>query len=223
MQTLRALRQQLRQTGPRNNPPALRPGHAPHSHPAGQASTPVHPPLSDHALFVHSVGPVQPLRGAPRVVLGQARALPRQLRHQLDAQAVLRESLSDAFDVSTLLDTDDGLSYRRAGIGLDVLRRLRRGDWTVQGELDLHGLRRDAARDALGAFLRHADRAGLRCVRIVHGKGLGSPGRLPVLKARVQSWLVQQRAVLAFVQARPAQGGAGALVVLLQSSAARRA
>lgn len=216
LNALRALRQQLRQSVQASgHDAARRPARpVPADTPCGQP--PSAPPLSDHALFVHSVGPVQPLRGAARVVLGQPRTLPRALRHQLDAQAVLRESLSDAFDVSTLLDTDDGLSYRRTGIGLDVLRRLRRGDWAVQGELDLHGLRRDAARDALGAFLRRAARDGLRCVRIVHGKGLGSPGRLPVLKARVQSWLVQQRAVLAFVQARPAQGGAGALVVLLQ-------
>src|SRR5574344_2572242 len=124
--------------------------------------------------------------------------------------------MSDAFDVSTLLETDSELSFRRPGIGVDVLRKLRSGQWSIQRQLDLHGLRTDEAREALGEFIRLAHRTGLRCVRIVHGKGLGSPGRVPVLKGRVQRWLVQKKEVLAFVQARPLDGGAGALVVLLQ-------
>ena len=125
--------------------------------------------------------------------------------------------MSDEFDVSTLLDTDEHLSFRRPGIGPDVTRKLRRGDWAIQRQLDLHGLRtRRGPREQLGQFIREAHRQGLRCVRVVHGKGLGSPGKTPVLKGRVQSWLAQKKEVLAFVQARPADGGAGALVVLLQ-------
>jgi DNA-nicking Smr family endonuclease len=134
----------------------------------------------------------------------------------LDEQNVLREAMSDEFDVSTLLDVDDQLSFRRPGIGLDVTRKLRGGHWSIQRQLDLHGLRSDEAREALGQFIRLSHRTGVRCVRIVHGKGLGSPGRTPVLKGKVQRWLVQKKEVLAFVQARPAEGGAGALVVLLQ-------
>ena len=129
---------------------------------------------------------------------------------------VLRESLSDEFDVSTLLDVDDQMSYRAKGIGTDVTRKLRRGEWSIQGQIDLHGLRSDEARDALAQFIREAVRQGWRCLRVVHGKGLGSPGREPVLKAKVQRWLVQKQQVLAFVQAKPAEGGAGALVVLLR-------
>src|SRR5690606_26008096 len=134
---------------------------------------------------------------------------------QLDAAAVLRESLSDEFDVSTLLDADDQMSFRQPGIGTDVTRRLRAGEWSIQRQIDLHGLRSDEAREALGAFIRSAHRQGVRCVRVVHGKGLGSPGRQPVLKLKAQRWLIQKKEVLAFVQARPAEGGAGALVVLL--------
>ena len=133
----------------------------------------------------------------------------------LDEQAVLREAISDEFDASTLLQVDEHLSFRRPGIGADITARLRRGHWAVQGQLDLHGLRTDAARAALGQFLREAQRAGLRCVRVVHGKGLGSPGRAPVLKAKVHGWLIQKKEVLAFVQAKPLEGGAGALLVLL--------
>jgi DNA-nicking Smr family endonuclease len=85
----------------------------------------------------------------------------------------------------------------------------------LQGELDLHGLTREAARDRLAAFVREAHRRGQRCVRIVHGKGHGSPGRQPVLKEKVQRWLAQRSEVIAFAQASGAQGGAGALLVLL--------
>ena len=142
--------------------------------------------------------------------------LPRQ-RLRDEAQA-LAATLSDDFDVSTLLDTDAALSFRRVGVGADVLVRLRRGQWTIQRQLDLHGLRRDAARDALSAFVRQAERDGLRCVRIVHGKGNGSPGREPVLKDKVKRWLVQKNQVIAFTQASAADGGHGALLVLLRTT-----
>ena len=134
----------------------------------------------------------------------------------LDEQAALREAISDEFDTSTLLHTDEHLSFRRPGMGVDVVRRLRAGTWSIQRQIDLHGLRREDAREALGQFIREAHKAGLRCVRVVHGKGLGSPGRMPVLKGRVHSWLIQKNEVMAFVQARPVDGGAGALVVLLR-------
>eukprot|EP01036_Dinobryon_divergens_P045934 gene45934-61401_t len=85
-------------------------------------------------------------------------------------------------------------------------------------QLDLHGLRRDDAREALSSFIRESHKHGIRCVRVVHGKGLGSPGKAPILKSRVHSWLVQKKEVLAFVQAKPADGGAGALLVLLMTA-----
>ena len=167
-------------------------------------------------LFVRAAGDVQPLRHPPRVLLAGEQPLPLPVQQQLDEQRVLAESLSDDFDASTLLDVDDALSFRRPGIGLDVTRKLRKGHWSIQRELDLHGLRREDAREALSAFIREAHRHGVRCLRVVHGKGLGSPGRTPVLKAKVQGWLVQKKEVLAFVQARGDEGGAGALVVLLK-------
>ncbi len=138
------------------------------------------------------------------------------VQQQLDDQRVLREAISDEFDATTLLDVDDALSFRRPGIGTDVTRKLRKGDWSIQREIDLHGLRREEAREALADFIREAHRRGWRCVRVVHGKGLGSPGKTPVLKGKVQGWLVQKNEVLAFVQARADEGGAGALVVLLK-------
>ena len=166
-------------------------------------------------LFTRAIGATAPLRHTTPVSLAPAPPEPLPVQHRLDEQRVLRESLSDEFDVTTLLDTDDAMSFRRPGIGTGVTRQLRGGDWAIQRQVDLHGLRSDAAREALGAFIRTAHKQGLRCVRVVHGKGLGSPGKQPVLKVKVQRWLIQKQEVLAFVQARPIDGGAGALVVLL--------
>jgi len=167
-------------------------------------------------LFIRAVGAVTTLDHAPRVDLSPVPAPPLAQQQIRDDINVLRESLSDDFDVSTLLDTDDELSYRSQGIGTDVTQKLRKGHWSLQGQIDLHGLRSDEAREALGQFIRDASKRGWRCVRVVHGKGLGSPGKTPVLKSKVQRWLVQKTEVLAFVQAKGSEGGAGALVVLLK-------
>ena len=171
---------------------------------------------AEQHLFESTVGAVVPLRNEARHWSTPPQTAPHPVQRARDEQQVLAESLSDEFDISTLLDVDDQLSFRRPGIGLDVTRKLRAGHWSIQRQLDLHGLRQGEAREALAQFIRLARRTGLRCVRIIHGKGLGSPGKTPVLKGRVQAWLVQKREVLAFVQAKPADGGAGALVVLLQ-------
>ncbi len=166
-------------------------------------------------LFTRAVGATAPLKRKAVVALAPEPPAPIPVQQQLDEQRVLRESLSDEFDVTTLLDVDDAMSFRRPGIGTDVTARLRKGDWSIQAQIDLHGMRSDEAREALGGFIRNAYRQGLRCVRVVHGKGLGSPGRQPVLKTKTQRWLIQKNEVIAFVQAKPAEGGAGALVVLL--------
>ena len=166
-------------------------------------------------LFARAIGATEPLRRKAAVPLAPEPPAPIPVQHQLDEQRVLRESLSDEFDVTTLLDVDDAMSFRRPGIGTEVTARLRKGDWSIQAQVDLHGLRSDEAREALGGFIRASHKQGLRCVRVAHGKGLGSPGKQPVLKTKTQRWLVQKNEVIAFVQAKPAEGGAGALVVLL--------
>ena len=180
---------------------------------------------ADKEEFSRAVGSVRALAAqhrtdnpGHRARLKAAQPAPIPVQQQRDEEAVMREAISDGFDAETLLDTDEALSFRRPGMGPDVLRKLRRGGWSIQGQLDLHGLRREAAREALSQFIKDANKVGWRCVRVVHGKGLGSPGKAPVLKGKVQGWLVQKQEVLAFVQARPAEGGAGALVVLLAQS-----
>ena len=165
--------------------------------------------------FRLSAGAVTPLASGGRADLPRPSVAPEPRQRLLDEAQALASSLSDELDLSTLLETDADLSFRRDGIGADVLARLRRGQWSIQRQLDLHGLRRDAARDALSGFIAQAERDGLRCVRIVHGKGNGSPGREPVLKDKVKRWLVQKSQVIAFTQASAADGGHGALLVLL--------
>lgn len=175
---------------------------------------------SDKDLFVRAAGIVKPLPDKRKLHHKTSPKMPTVMQYQVDEKAVLKEAISDEFDVGTLLECDEHLSFRRPGIGPDVTRKLRRGNWSIQRQIDLHGLRRDDAREALSLFIREAHQQGIRCVRVVHGKGLGSPGKAPILKSRVHSWLVQKNEVLAFVQAKPADGGAGALVVLLMTSRA---
>ncbi|HEV2610641.1 MAG TPA: Smr/MutS family protein [Noviherbaspirillum sp.] len=172
---------------------------------------------ADTDLFRRSIGDVAPLTPPDKAHSTPPRPLPIAKHHLADEQAALEQSLSDEFNVDTLLDTDEGLSYAREGIGSDTVRKLRRGHWVIQGQLDLHGMRREEAREALAEFLRNAVKRGQRCVRVIHGKGLGSVNKEPVLKNKVRNWLVQKDEVMAFCQARAVDGGAGALVVLLKA------
>ncbi len=168
--------------------------------------------------FLEAVRGVTPLaKPCPVPVAG--RTSPHPAQRERDNRAVLDESLADRIDIESLLETDASLSYRRAGISADTLRKLRRGFWVVQADLDLHGHRVAEAHQALGAFLHEARQQGKRCVRIVHGKGHGSRNGIPILKAKVRAWLARRNDVIAFCQARPADGGAGALLVLLKPSA----
>ena len=167
-------------------------------------------------LFQAAVGQVERLAQSQAANLRPAPPQPIPKQHLLDEAAALQEALSDEVDVSSLLETDERLSFRRPGVGPDVTQKLRRGKWAIQRQVDLHGLRTDEARETLTRFIREAHKQGIRCVRVVTGKGLGSPGKEPVLKDKVHRWLVQKAEVVAFVQAQPAHGGAGALVVLLQ-------
>jgi len=165
--------------------------------------------------FAAAVGPVTPLRDRGLAVLQRPRPAPLPRQREADEREALRQTLSDEVDLESLLLTDDGLSWRRPGVAADVAARLRRGHWSIQGEVDLHGMRRDEARDTLVNFVRDAARQGRRCLRVVHGKGHGSPGRHAVLKGKVQRWLAQCGEVVAFAQATGPQGGAGALIVLI--------
>ena len=176
----------------------------------------IHP--DEASLFRASVSDVTPLPRPEKAEL--ERSLPRPVPSQRlrDDRQALRDSLSDTMAWDAGMETGDELSFARNGIGPQTLRKLRRGHWLIQEELDLHGQTVDEARELMVDFLYHCVRRGLRCVRIIHGKGLGSKNREPVLKRKVANWLMQRDEILAFCQARGADGGSGAVVVLLKSS-----
>ena len=171
---------------------------------------------SARELFVRAAGAVQALPDTRKARLATPPPSPIPRQRLRDQAAVLQEALSDEFDVSTLLDVDDQLSFRRPGIGSDVTRKLRKGDWSIQRELDLHGLPAHVAEALLREFLRDCRTHGVGCVRIVHGKGRNSEERLPVLKNLVDRVLRHRADVLAFHSAPAAQGGTGAVLALLE-------
>jgi DNA-nicking Smr family endonuclease len=169
------------------------------------------------ALFREAVRGATPIRPAPRVLRRGKPPPPVPVQSLLDGHDAVAESLDGPLSQEQSIETGQEPSYLRAGLGRDVLRKLKRGQWVVQDVLDLHGLNREEARLSLAQFLGACLRRGLRCIRIVHGKGLRSPGKEPVLKGKVQLWLARREEVLAFCEAPANQGGGGALLVLLRS------
>ena len=167
----------------------------------------------DERAFREAMNGVRPLPARETVVVPpKPRAEARFAR--AEEREVLRESLLPPADPA-LLDTGEELSFRRPGVREAVLRRLRRGQFAVAAEIDLHGLGRHAAHEALREFIHEASARGHGCVRVIHGKGRGSGQRGPILKHVVNHWLQRMDDVLAFASARPVDGGTGAAYVLL--------
>lgn len=134
-----------------------------------------------------------------------------------DERQALVDSLSDGYFPSYELESGEELLYLREGQSPAVLSKLRRGHWVVQANLDLHGMISDEARATVATFLADCKKRGIRCVRIVHGKGLGSRNKEPILKNKVRHWLMQKDEVIAYAQARENDGGSGAVIVLLKA------
>ena len=153
---------------------------------------------------------VKPLQDPRRVDLRRPRPVPYPRQTRLDEQATLRESLGPVLPEEAM-DTGEELLFVRPGVSRQTLRKMRRGHWVVEAQLDLHGMDRHTALSETSEFLKKARHGRLRCVRIVHGKGLG------VLKAKLRRWLPRKEEVLAFTQAPATQGGSGALLVLLRA------
>ena len=172
---------------------------------------------SDEDEFRRATEGVEPLRQPRRAALRRSRPAPLPRHTRRDERAALAESLSAPVSLDDALDSGEELVFLRDGLGRDVLRKLRRGHWVVQAELDLHGMNRLQAAHSVSDFLRQCAVRQRRCVRIVHGKGLGSHNREPVLKGLLRKWLQQRGEVLAFSQAPSAQGGSGAVLVLLRT------
>ncbi len=168
-------------------------------------------------LFRQAVADTRPLPQHGKVLRAKPAPPPYPVQSHLDEYSALKESLSAGWSPEDWLDSGDEPNFLRPGLSRQVLRKLRSGAWVIQNQLDLHGLDRHEAREALSDFLSRCIKRDLRCVRVIHGKGLGSKNREPILKAKVKNWLAQREDVLAYCQARPVDGGSGALLVLLKS------
>lgn len=168
-------------------------------------------------LFRHVVRGAHPVDSRNRVELDRPAPRPEPVQRHEDEQAALRESLEAPMSLEDRLEMGDEAVFLRPGLPRRVLTDLRRGRWVLQGEVDLHGYNREEAREALGQFLAASLQQGKRCVRVIHGKGLGSPGKLSILKQLSRGWLAQREEILAFCQAGPHEGGSGALLVLLRA------
>lgn len=168
----------------------------------------------DVALFREVVGEVKPVEH-DSALIERPRPEPIPAQTRLDEERVKEALLNYLCDPSEL-DTGEELLYVAPGVTSLMLRNLRRGRYSVEAELDLHGMTVAVARQALTAFLRAARAAGKRCTIIIHGKGHGSYQKQPVLKGKLNLWLRRREEVLAFCSARPVDGGTGALYVLLR-------
>ena len=168
----------------------------------------------DAQLFRDAVADAKPLAGDPRAP--KIKKKPPRARFRRDEeQEVLRDSMEADFDPREI-HSEDALRFHRQSVGKRTMRKLSRGSFAVQDELDLHGMTVEEAQVALENFIGDATLRGFTCVRIVHGKGLGSGARGPVLKRKVASLLRRWQQVLAFVSARQVDGGTGAVYVLLE-------
>ena len=173
----------------------------------------------DVAAFRAAVDGARPLRVAERISFERPKPSARPRQRELDEAAAIAESLESPLGLDDLIAIGEADSFLRSGLPRTVLRDLRRGRWAIQRHTDLHGLNRHQAHDEVSLFLAEALAAGKRCVRIIHGRGYGSPGREGVLRQLVKCWLARRRDVLAFCHAPACDGGQGALWVLLKASA----
>ena len=175
----------------------------------------------EDSLFRDAVRDVEPLPAADKVI--HPRKLPRP-----NIKNTTRDKLSspdDSFSDRVLpeLEAGDERSFLTPGVSRKTLKQLRRGHWKSNARLDLHGFTRDEVLQELGEFLDTCNKKGFRCVQVIHGKGLNSKNREPILKTMVWNLLTQHNYVLAFCQASPADGGSGAVLVLLKTSMSKKA
>lgn len=172
--------------------------------------------LDDVQLFQEAVKGARPVK-VNRVLHPQKKPKPIPKKLYEDERQVLRDSLSDGYIPTYEMESGEELLYLREGQSPVILGKLRRGHWVVQAHIDLHGLISDEARLYVAEFIADCKKKGIRCVRIVHGKGLGSRNKEPVLKHKLRNWLMQKDEVIAYAQAKQNDGGSGAVIVLLKA------
>ncbi|MDR1647668.1 MAG: Smr/MutS family protein [Zoogloeaceae bacterium] len=188
--------------------------------PKAEVSTPITP--ETHAIFLAAMEGVTPLPASNRAEITRPPPAPKARLRRQDAPPVLAKHSAGDLAADDRLDmATDAPVFLRDGLPRRALADLRRGRWGIQSELDLHGYDQEEARTALARFLLLAHERGHRCVRIIHGRGLSSPGGVSVLKILSRQWLACRDEVLAFCPARPCDGGEGALLALLKSERPR--
>jgi len=168
------------------------------------------------SIFRDAVKDVKPFTAPPKDEY-KLKPKPIPLQFIRDEQQALVDSLSDHYIPAHEIETGEELLYLRDGHSPDILSKLRRGHWVIQAKIDLHGLISDEARAYVSSFISDCKKRGIRCVRIVHGKGLGSRNREPVLKNKLRGWLMQKDEVIAYAEAKKQDGGSGAVIVLLKA------
>jgi DNA-nicking Smr family endonuclease len=168
----------------------------------------------DLRLFEQAVGKVRRLPD-PGISPTRPRPPPEPTQSRLDEARVPAELMRSLIDPAEI-EVGEELSYLRPGLSPRLLRRLKRGHFSIADEIDLHQMTTDVARSAIKSFLNECQRTGKLCVRIIHGKGLRSRAQGPVLKRLTDGLLRQRGDVLAFASAPPAEGGTGAVIVLLR-------
>tara|TARA_R110002072_G_scaffold74374_2_gene176205 strand:+ start:5323 stop:5865 length:543 start_codon:yes stop_codon:yes gene_type:complete len=168
----------------------------------------------DSALFRQSVGDARPLK-QDSFIAEKPKPKAHPAKTEADNLAVLEEMSVADFDFA-LLERGDELFYTSPGLQNNILKKLRRGHYKIEAELDLHGMTVDSAKIALTDFLKQCTVRSQRCVRIIHGKGLGSVNKQPVIKNKLNQWLQKMDIAQAFCSARPADGGTGAIYLLLK-------
>jgi DNA-nicking Smr family endonuclease len=173
-------------------------------------------PADDVTLFRDAVKDVKPFTATPKDEY-KLKPKPIPLQFIRDEQQALVDSLSDHYIPAHEIETGEELLYLREGHSPDILSKLRRGHWVIQAKIDLHGLISDEARLYVSTFISDCKKRGIRCVRIVHGKGLGSRNREPILKHKLRGWLMQKDEVIAYAEAKKQDGGSGAVIVLLKA------
>ncbi len=190
--------------------------------PAVEPAPPPPPQKMDaETLYSEAMADVTPLSGDRELATKEAR--PRPPLAEVDEEALVMRKLDSLVHGETpfdFADTDEYIEAHVSGIDRRIVRKLKRGEYSIQAHLDLHGFTRNEARDEVARFIRSAVRDGKRCVLIVHGRGMGSKDNIPVLKNKLSAWLTRGamgRKVLAFASAKPYDGGTGAVYVLLRS------
>jgi DNA-nicking Smr family endonuclease len=169
----------------------------------------------DVSLFRRMMGDAKPLQQTEKVPKHRPKVSARARFKRRDEREALRESLEADIEASEE-GAGESLRFHRPVVSRRTMRKLARGNFSVQDEIDLHGMTVPEAKVALQSFVGDCESRGYTCIRVVHGKGLGSGNRGPILKNKVNKWLRQWNAVLAFVSARQVDGGTGAIYVLLK-------